>query len=109
MTGNMTILGAVLLVLVPILGKIVQWLVNLYKTAPVIENSGASTKQFLGWLTAAILAWIVGGLAIHLTGNSIDTLTPGDVTALSTAVVTKGVLALLAWFNSMLFHNATKQ
>lgn len=109
MTSNMTILGAALLILVPLLGKLVQWLVNLYKKSTAISNSGATVKQFLGWATAAILAWIVGGLAIHVTGTSIDTLTPGDITAVSTAVVTKGVLALLVWFNSMLFHNATKQ
>lgn len=109
MNGDTTILSAVLLILVPILGKAVQWLVNLYKQSPVIAGASNGVKQFLGWLSAAIIGWVVGALAIHLTGTSIDTLTPGDVGLISTGVVTKGVLGLLVWFNSMLFHNATKQ
>lgn len=111
MTTQTTFLGTVLLVLVPLLGKAIQWLVNFYKTVPAIGHAGAGVKQFLGWLTGAILAWAVTTGAVHLTGISVSTLTPSDVGLLSSAIVVKGIIpaivGLLSWFNAMLYHNAT--
>lgn len=111
MTGDTTFLGMALLVLVPLLGKVIQWLVNFYKTSRVISGSSATVKQFLGWLTGAILGWAATALAIHFTGTTVGTLTTGDVGMLSSTIVVKAVIpalvGLLSWFNAMFFHNAS--
>lgn len=91
-----TLIGIILL---PIMGKLCEIVVNLLKKVDAFSNTKAWVKQAVALVVSFVIAW-AATRGYHFVGYSLNTFTAGDVGLILPTIIT--------WAVAQLYHNGKK-